>query len=240
MQRLRNANLRLQPDKCELLRHEVAYLGHIIGDKGVKPDPNKIKSIMEFPTPRTPKNIKQFLGLADYYRRFIPNFSKIAKPLTDLLKKNSTFNWQLKQIEAFNILKRSLCSSPILQYPDFTKPFVLTTDASGYAVGGVLTISQGPIGKDLPIAYTSRVLNSAEQNYSTIEKECLAIIYCIQHFRPYLYGGTFIVTDHKSSIWLHSIKDPSSRLWKWRAKLPEYDYGIKYKKGITTLNNKQH
>ncbi|KMQ88697.1 enzymatic polyprotein endonuclease reverse [Lasius niger] len=234
MQRLRNANLKLQPDKCEFLRHEVAYLGHIIGDKGVKPDPNKIKSIMEFPTPRTPKNIKQFLGLAGYYRRFIPNFSKTAKPLTDLLKKNSTFNWQIKQVEAFNILKHSLCSSPVLQYPDFTKPFVLTTDASECAVGGVL--SQGPVGKDLPIAYTSRVLNSAEQNYSTIEKECLTIIYCTHHFRPYLYGRTFtIVTDHKPLIWLHSIKDPTSRLWKWRTKLAEYDYEIKYKKG--TLNN---
>lgn len=99
---------------------------------------------MEFPTPRTPKNIKQFFGLAGYYRRFIPNFSKIAKPLTDLLKKNSTFNWQLKQIEAFNILKRSLCSSPILQYPDFTKPFVLTTDASGYASEEYLQLVKAP------------------------------------------------------------------------------------------------
>jgi|GEM_PF-3482667 len=120
MQRLRNANLKLQPDKCEFLHHEVAYLGHIIGADGVKPDPNKIKSIMEFPTPKNEKNIKQFLGLAGYYRRFIPQFSKIAKPLTDLLKKTNTFNWQLRQTEAFNVLKFSLCSGPILQYPDFT------------------------------------------------------------------------------------------------------------------------
>ncbi|KMQ89576.1 enzymatic polyprotein endonuclease reverse [Lasius niger] len=234
MQRLRTANLKLQPDKCEFLRHEVAYLGHIIGADGVKPDPNKIKSITEFPRPKNVKNIKQFLGLAGYYRRFIPQFSKTAKPLTDLLKKNNTFDWQQRQTEAFNVLRFSLCSEPVLQYPDFSKPFILTTDASGYAIGGVL--SQGQIGKDLPIAYTSRVLNSAEQNYSTIEKECLAIVYCTNHFRPYLYGRIFtIITDHKPLVWLHSIKDPSSRLWKWKTKLAEYEYVIQYKKG--SLNN---
>lgn len=234
MQRLRAANLKLQPDKCEFLRHEVMYLGHIIGSDGVRPDPAKVKAVMNFPIPKNPKNIKQFLGIAGYYRRFIPNFSKIAKPLTDLLKKDRKFEWTVKQTEAFDILRNSLCSEPILQYPDFSKPFILTTDASGYAVGGVL--SQGTIGKDLPVAYTSRILNSAEQKYSTIEKECLAIVYCVSHFRPYLYGKIFtIVTDHKPLVWLHSIKDPSSRLWKWRTKLSEYQYEIRYKKG--TLNN---
>ncbi|XP_025267880.1 uncharacterized protein LOC112639130 [Camponotus floridanus] len=148
MQRLRTANLKLQPDKCEFLRNEVMYLGHIIGSDGVRPDPAKVKAVMNFPIPKNPKNIKQFLGLAGYYRRFIPNFSKIAKPLTDLLKKDKKFEWTEKQTEAFDILRNSLCSEPILQYPDFSKPFVLTTDASGYAVGGVL--SQGIIGKDYP------------------------------------------------------------------------------------------
>jgi transposase InsO family protein len=235
MKRLEKANLTLQPDKCEFLRREVAYLGHIICSDGVRPDPNKIKSVIDFPVLKTPKNIKQFLGLVGYYRRFIPNFSKIAKPLTDLLKKEATFVWQTKQIEAFEELKISLCSEPILQYPDFNKPFNLTTDASGYAIGGVL--SQGQVGKDLPIAYTSRVLNKAEQNYSTIEKECLAIVYCVNHFRPYLYGQKFtIITDHKPLVWLHSVKDPTSRLWKWRLRLEEYEYVIQYKKGKLNSN----
>jgi len=234
MQRLRNANLKLQPDKCEFLRKEVAYLGHIIGSDGVRPDPNKINAVFKFPIPRNQKNIKQFLGLVGYYRRFIPQFSKIARPLTDLLKKDRTFIWENHQIEAFEKLKSALCTEPVLQYPDFSQPFNLTTDASGHAIGGIL--SQGKIGKDLPIAYVSRVLNKAEQNYSTIEKECLAIIYCTKHFRPYLYGRKFIITtDHKPLVWLHSIKDPSSRLWKWRTKLAEYDYDIHYKKG--SLNN---
>lgn len=235
MKRLEAANLKLQPDKCEFLHHEVGYLGHIISSNGVRPDPNKIRAIQNFPSPRTQKNIKQFLGLAGYYRRFIPNFSKTAKPLTDLLKKDKKFLWQQPQIEAFNTLRNSLCSEPILQYPDFTKPFNLTTDASGYAIGGVL--SQGRVNRDLPIAYTSRTLNSAELNYSTIEKECLSIVYCTNYFRPYLYGRKFIiVTDHKPLVWLNSIKDPSSRLWKWRTKLAEYEYEIHYKKGRLNSN----
>lgn len=235
MSRLRAANLKLQPDKCEFLRKEVAYLGHVIGSDGVKPDPAKVKAVTNFPQPRNAKNIKQFLGLVGYYRRFIPSFSKLAKPLTDLLKKDKPFVWEIAQADAFDALRRSLCTEPILQYPDFTQPFILTTDASGYAIGGVL--SQGKIGKDLPIAYVSRILNKPEQNYSTIEKECLAIVYCTNHFRPYLYGRKFtIVTDHKPLVWLHSIKDPSSRLWKWRTKLAEYDYDIQYKKGSLNHN----
>lgn len=213
MQRLKEANLQLQPDKCQFLRHEVVYLGHIIGNDGVKSDPNKIKAVEHFPIPRNYKNIKQFLGLVGYYRRFIKDFSKIAKPLTDLLKKDKSFIWTSSQENAFNTLIHELLKEPVLQYPNFKEPFLLTTDASGYAIGGVP--SQGQVGKDLPIAYISRTLNEAEGRYSTIEKECLAIVYCVTYFRHYLYGRKFtILTDHKPLVWLHSVKDPSSRLWK--------------------------
>jgi len=195
-ERLRNANLRLQPDKCEFLRKEVVYLGHVINETGVKPDPKKIEAVSNFPRPKNTKHIKQFLGLAGYYRRFLSNFSKTARPLTALLKKDEPFVWQEPQETAFVTLRNQLCTEPLLQHPDFTRPFVLTTDASGYAIGGIL--SQGDVGKDKPIAYASRLLNKAEQNYSTIEKESLAIVYCVNHFRPYLYGNKFtIVTDHK-------------------------------------------
>jgi len=232
MQRLKAAKLQLQPEKCQFLRHEVVYLGHVIGSAGVRPDPDKIAAVRNFPIPHTQKNIKQFLGLAGYYRRFIRNFSKLAKPLTDLLKRDAPFIWTHLQEKAFNTLRDELCKEPILQYPDFNKPFILTVDACGYAIGGVL--SQGQIGKDLPLTYTSRILNNAERNYSTIEKECLAIVYCVTYFRHYLYGRHFtILTDHKPLIWLHSIKDPSSRLWKWRLRLSEYDFDINYKAGKT-------
>jgi len=234
-ERLRKANLRLQPDKCEFLRREVTYLGHVIREDGVKPDPKKIEAVSKFPRPKNTKNIKQFLGLAGYYRRFIPNFSKIAKPLTTLLKKDEPFEWKQPQEDAFTSLRDSLCTEPLLQHPDFTQPFVLTTDASGHAVGGIL--SQGPIGKDKPIAYASRLLSKAEQNYATIEKELLAIIYCVSHFRPYLYGNKFtLLTDHKPLVWLNNVKDPTSRLIRWRLKLAEYEYEIKYKAGKTNVN----
>ncbi|XP_039308185.1 uncharacterized protein LOC120358336 [Solenopsis invicta] len=235
MDRLRSANLVLQPDKCEFLRREVAYLGHIIGENGVRPDPQKISAVQNFPVPKNIKNVRQFLGLAGYYRRFIPNFSKIANPLSNLLKKDVAFKWNDTTQEAFNTLKELLCKEPILQYPDFNRAFVLTTDASNFAIGGVL--SQGEIGHDLPIAYASRVLNSAEKNYSTIEKELLAITYCVNHFRPYLYGRKFtLVTDHQPLTWLHRVKDPTSRLARWRLKLEEYDYDIVYKKGTSNNN----
>lgn len=171
-EKLRAANLHLQPDKCEFLRKEVTYLGHTIGESGVRPYSKKIEAVKNFPQTKNAKNIKQFLGLAGYYRRFIPNFSRTAKPLTELLKKDVTFNWKQAQENAFRSLRNSLCIEPILQYSYFTKPFIVTTDASGYAIGSI--ISQGEIGKDLPIA--SRLLNAAEQNYSTIEKKLLAIV----------------------------------------------------------------
>lgn len=234
-ERLRKANLRLQPDKCEFLRKEVTYLGHIIGEDGVRPDPGKVKAVREFPRPRNATNIKQFLGLAGYYRRFIAKFSYITKPLTNLLKKDTEFVWTDKHENAFNKIKDVLCTEPLLQFPDFSKPFVLTTDASGYAIGGIL--SQGPIGEDLPIAYTSRVLNKAECNYSTIEKECLALVYCTMHFRPYLYGRKFtLVTDHKPLVWINSIKDPTSRVARWRTRLEDYTYDIVYKAGKKNVN----
>ncbi|CAK9832809.1 Retrovirus-related Pol polyprotein from transposon 297 [Anthophora retusa] len=233
--RLRRANLKLQPDKCEFLRTEVAYLGHVIGHDGVKPDPRNVEAVRAFPVPKTTKNIKQFLGLAGYYRRFIPKFSHIAKPLTTLLKKDAKFEWRTEQERSFNTLKEMLCTEPILQYPDFTKPFIVTTDASGHAVGAVL--SQGKIGRDLPIAYASRLLNATESNYAVIEKECLAIMYVVQHFRPYLYGREFtLVTDHRPLVWMHNVKDPSSRLVRWRLKLAEFEYRVIYKEGKANMN----
>lgn len=230
---LRQHNLKLQPDKCEFLRKEVAYLGHIISDKGVEPNPEKIQAVVDRKEPRNPKDIKSFLGLTGYYRRFIPNYAQLAKPLTSLLKKDTIFKFDEKCKESFLKLKQFLISKPILQYPDFSKPFVLTTDASNEAIGSIL--SQGE--HDLPIAYYSATLNNAERNYSTTEKELLAIVKSCKHFRPYLYGTEFkIVTDHKPLQWLMNCKDPASRLVRWRLKLGDYQYKIVYKSGKTNIN----
>lgn len=234
-ERLRLNNLKLQPDKCEFLRREVSYLGHIISNEGVKPNPIKIQAIKSFPRPQCIKSIKSFLGLVGYYRKFIQNFAKIAKPLTLLLKKDTPFVWTDDQEKSFEKFKDILMTEPLLQYPDFSKEFILTTDASNVAIGSVL--SQGIINKDLPIAYASRTLNNTEQNYNTTEKELLAIIWSVNHFRPYLYGRKFkIVTDHKPLTWLFNCKDPGSKLVRWRLKLSEYDYEIVYKPGKINSN----
>ena len=147
---------------------------NLFSDDGVKPCPKKIAAVQQFPTPKNAKNVREFLGLAGYYRRFIDKFSHIAKPLAALLKKGAEFRWGPDQERAFATLQSALCSEPVLQYPDFSKPFNITTNASGCAVGAVF--SQGEIGKDRPIAYASRLLQGAELNYSTIEKEYLAIV----------------------------------------------------------------
>ncbi|XP_063831609.1 uncharacterized protein LOC135080816 [Ostrinia nubilalis] len=233
--KLRKFNLKLQPDKCEFLRKEVTYLGHVITNEGVKPNPDKIKAVTEFPIPESPKDVKSFLGLVSYYRRFIPEFSKIAKPLTSLLKKDEPFIWENPQQLAFDELKQKLTTAPILSYPDFSQPFNLTCDASNHAISAIL--SQGPIGKDQPVAYASRTLNKAECNYSVTEKECLAIVWGTKVFRPYLYGHRFkILTDHKPLKWLFNCKDPGSKLVRWRLKLEEFDYEIEYKKGRVNSN----
>jgi len=207
----------------------------VIGQDGVKPDEKRIEAVKEYPRPKTTRELKGFLGLAGYYRRFIPNFSKVAKPLTELLKKNAPYVWDDKMEEAFISLKTSLITEPLLQYPDFSRPFVLTTDASNEAIGAVL--SQGPIGKDPPVAYASRTLTKAEKGYPTIELELLAIIWGCKYFRQYLYGRKFtIVTDHRPLTWIFNVKDPSSRLLRWRLLLEVYQYEVTYKKGSHNTN----
>ena len=233
--RLKEYNLKLKPSKCEFLRKEVIYLGHKISETGAQPDESKLDAVRSFPRPKTARDIKSFLGLAGYYRRFIQDFSKKALPLTSLLKKDASFQWTDQQEQAFGILKDCLTEQPILQFPDFERPFNVTTDASNFAIGAVL--SQGDYPKDLPVAYASRCLNSAEINYSVIEKELLAIVWAVRHFRPYLYGRRFrIVTDHQPLTWLFNIKDPKSRLVRWRLELEEYDYAIIYKPGRVNSN----
>lgn len=234
-EKLRQARFKIQLDKSEFLRKEVEFLGHVITPEGIKPNPKKILAIQNFPIPKTVKEIKSFLGLLGYYRRFIKNFAKLTKPFTQCLKKGEKIEHTNEFKQTFELCKNILCNDPILQFPDFEKPFNLTTDASNFALGAVL--SQGPIGRDLPVAYASRTLNPAETNYSTIEKELLAVVWAVKYFRPYLFGKKFtILTDHKPLQWLFSLKEPNSRLVRWRLKLEEYDYNIVYKKGKQNTN----
>ena len=228
-ERLRKVNLKLNPTKCQFLKKELLYLGHIVSAQGVLPDPEKIKVLLEYPVPQTSEEIKRFIAFCNYYRKFIPAFADITAPLNKLCRKNEPFIWSKCCQESFDSLKQHMTNPPILQYPDFAddSEFILKTDASGLAIGSVLC------NKNMkPIAYASRPLNKAERNYPTIQKELLAIVWSVKYFRPYLFGKHFIIeTDHKPLIYLFGMKDPSSRLMKFRLTLEEYDFEIVYVKG---------
>lgn len=230
LQAIHKYNLKIQLDKSEFLKKETAFLGHIVTTEGVKANPEKIEAIKSWPLPRNDKELKGFLGTMGYYRKFIRDFARIVKPLTSQLRKGQKITHTKEFVETFEKCRNILTTSNILQYPDFSKPFVLTTDASNYAIGAVL--SQGPIGKDKPIGFASRTLSQTEENYSTIEKELLAIVWACKYFRPYLFGNKFtLYTDHQPLTYIFNMKDPSSKLVRWRLSLEEYDYSIQYRKG---------
>lgn len=228
-ERLRKVNLKLNPQKCEFLKKEILYLGHSISSEGILPDPEKINTVKNYPCPKSTDEAKRFVAFTNYYRKFIPNFAQIAQPLNALSKKNTPFIWNEKCQKAFEMLKMLITTPPVLDYPDFSEKniFTLQTDASKNAIGAILSNNNGR-----PIAFASRTLNKAETNYPVIEKELLAIVWGVKHFRPYLYGRSFkIKTDHKPLIYLFNMKDPSSRLMKFRLTLEEYTFEVEYVKG---------
>jgi transposase InsO family protein len=229
--RLRAANLRLNPDKCQFGRRSLTYLGHVVTATGIRTDPEKVAAIQQLTTPKTPRQVRRFLGMASWYRRFIPDFSRIAAPLNRLLKKGIRWEWTPEQDAAFDTLKNSLSVAPVLACPNFGKPFVLQTDAADTGLGVALT--QYIDGGDHVIAYASRSLTKPEQAYSTTEKECLAVVWGIEKMRPYLEGYRFtVLTDHQSLKWLQTIKDPTGRLARWAIFLQQHDFDIRYRKGV--------
>ena len=229
--RLRSANLRLNPEKCQFGRRSLQYLGHLVTAEGIHTDPEKVASIRQLPPPSNVKGIRRFLGIASWYRRFVPDFSKIAAPLNRLLKKGIAWQWSEEQDEAFRRLKDGLTSAPVLACPNFEKPFILQTDASDQGLG--VALIQHDKDGDHVVAYASRSLTDSEKKYSVTEKECLAIVWGVEKMRPYLEGYRFtVLTDHQSLRWLHSIKSPSGRLARWSIFLQQFDFEIKYRQGI--------
>lgn len=234
LERLSLSNLKIQLDKCEFLKRDCEFLGHIITGNGIKPNPEKIKEIQKWKLPRSQKEIKQFLGLLGYYRKFIKDYSKLAQPMTKYLKKDKKLDLNdIQYTQAFEKCKKILTSDPILVYPDFEKPFVLTTDASNFALGAVL--SQIHEGKDHPVAFASRTLNKHEVNYSTTEKEALAIMWAVEKFKPYLYGNSFtLVTDHKPLTFIKN-STKNLKILRWRLELENYEYTVQYRTGKTNV-----
>lgn len=233
--RLRLYNLHLNRPKCNFSCPSVDYLGHVIKPSGIAPNPNKVSSIAERPAPRNLKELLSFVQACSWYRRFINNFAEIARPLTNLTRKNVKWEWTSRQSEAFQQLKTLLTSTPILRQADPTKPYLVKTDASAYAIGACLLQGEGP--EERPIEYASRLLTRAEQNYSTTEREALAVVWAItDKFRGYLEcADIFVRTDHQPLKWLMSLKSPTGRLARWALALQPYSLQIDYTPGRTNF-----
>jgi hypothetical protein len=227
-------NLFVKLSKCRFFSSSIEFLGHIVSSRGISVDPAKTQAIAAWPRPSSKKDIQSFLGLAGYYRRFIDNFAGASAILSDLLRADVNFSWTPAHESYFNLLKKLLTTPPILKVPDFNKKFILGTDASIIAVGGVL--SQEFTDGIHPICFTSKKLNEAEKNYATHEQECLAIIHCFKKWRCYLEGSEVVVqTDHKSLQYLQTQKQLSRRMTRWASFLQQFQFTIEYVKGPTNV-----
>ena len=227
----RNSGLKLKAKKCHLAQSMVRYLGYIVSEKGISADPSKVAAVREFPIPENLQSLRSFLGLASYYRRFIPCFSSVAHPLYALTKKDAPFIWTSSCEEAFMQLKQLLVQAPILAYPDFEKEFFVETDASGSGLGALLSQVQAD-GLHQPVAYASRTLQAHEKNYGVTELEALGVVWAARHFRPYLYGHRCtMITDHEALKALLNTPQPSGKLARWGMSLQELDVHIVYRPG---------
>jgi RNase H-like domain found in reverse transcriptase/Reverse transcriptase (RNA-dependent DNA polymerase)/Integrase zinc binding domain/Chromo (CHRromatin Organisation MOdifier) domain len=227
---LRKERLYAKKSKCEFAKREVNFLGHRISAEGISVDPEKVKAIVSWPDCKNVGEVRSFLGLAGFYRRFVERFSHHATALTQLTGKKVKWEWGEEQMLAFSTLKQAVSSAPVLITPDSSLPYTITTDASGYAVGGVLQQDQG--NGLQPIAYMSKKLLPAEKNYTVGEQEQLAIITALKEWRHYLHGAKCtVVTDNKALIYLQTQKDLSSRQARWAEVLAEFDLLIVYRPG---------
>eukprot|EP00731_Ephydatia_muelleri_P003031 Em0001g3031a len=227
--RLKKAGLKLKPSKCHILKKCVHYLGHIVSADGVKVDDDKIKCIVEWPTPVNLEELRRFLGIASYYRKFIKGFAHIAAPLHALTEKLKPWEWTGLCDEAFAQLKTKLSSPPILSFPQFNMQFTVDCDASLEGLGAVLSQENDRC----VVAYASRVLTKQERQYCATRREMLALIWAIQYFKPYLWGRPFKVrTDHSALKWLKNFKDPHGQVARWLEILSEYDFTVEHRPGL--------
>ena len=228
--RLRDVNLKLKPSKCSLFRRSVIFLEHVVSQSGISTDPVKIEAVRDWPIPASAKQVRSFLGLHTYYRKFIHCFADIARPLHKLTEKDSTFNWTPECHEAFQELKTALTSAPILAYPRPEGQFTFDTDTSEVAIGAVL--SQLQDDKQKVIGYFSKALLKPEQANSTTTKELLAVVLSLKHFQPYVYGWTTVLrTDNAAVSWMRSLKNPTGQVARWLQDLGECDLVVTHRPG---------
>ncbi|GFX33571.1 retrovirus-related Pol polyprotein from transposon 412 [Trichonephila clavipes] len=235
LSKLSDANLKLNPSKCKFFQKEVNYLGHVISAEVVRTDPEKVSAVKNWKRPENLRELRSFLGLCTYYRKFVKGFSNIARPLHRLTESKQKFQWTKECEDSFLQLKEALTSSPILIYPQPDKPFILDTDASNESVGAVL--SQEIDGQERVVAYWSKCLSKPERNYCVTRKELLAIVKAIEHFHHYLYGQKFLLrTDHASLTWLMNFRNTEGQVARWIQRLNEYYFDIRHRKGSSHGN----
>ena len=228
--RFETAGLKLKPSKCVLFQKSVAFLGHVVSEDGIETDPAKVERVCEWPVPENATEVKSFLGLASYYRRFVPKFAQVARPLHKLTEAKVDFAWTPECQLSFDTMKTLLSTAPVLSYPDFTAEFILDTDASNHGIGAVL--SQLKNGEEHPVAYASRTLTKAERNYCVTRKELLAIVEFVKQFRHYLQGPKFrIRTDHASLRSVLQVNEPEGQLARWIEFMSSFSYKIEYRAG---------
>ena len=228
LEKLREAKLYGRLHKCEFLKDQVDYLGFEVSPGGIRASPGKIKAVIEWPRPKSVHDVRSFLGLASYYRRFVRGFSEMARPLTELTKAGVEWSWSTSQHQAFNRLKLALTTAPVLKLPDFQKQFVVTTDASDAAVGAIL---EQDFGNGLqPVAFASRKLNNAEMRYSAYERELLGIVWALAQWKHYCQGPHSVViqTDHAPLRHLPNQASVNARVWKWINIMQGYNLEIRH------------
>jgi len=234
-QRLREANLKLKPSKCHLMQKRVSFLGYTVSQDGIGTDPDKIAAVKDWPTPQNLRQCRAFVGLCQYYRRFVPDFSGIAAPLHALTKKGAHFVWSDECQTAFTRLKEILTSADVLALPREDGMFILDCDASDKAIGAVLSQVQDGIEK--PICYASQLYDRHQKNYNVTRKELLAVVTFTKKFRQYLLGAPFLVrSDHAALQWLKRTPEPIGQQARWLEILEEFDFTIEHRPGSKHTN----
>ena len=234
-ERLRSSSLKLKPSKCQLFQTSIEFLGFIVGADGIRTDPKKVETVRTWPRPVNVREVRSFVGLCSYYRKYVPDFARLCAPLHGMTRKHAVFQWEEKCEAGFQALKSALMQSPVLSMPADEGKYYLDTDASNESIAAVLQQEQN--GEVKVIAYASRLLRGPEKNYCVTRKELLAVVFYAKAFRNYLLGREFVVrTDHSALRWLRSTPEPIGQQARWNEILEEFDFVIEHRAGVKHTN----